>query len=222
MYSLSRHRCLPSRASCARIRPRTRARRLLNKSAIALALATVLSALPRVSHAQGYPGGGMGGGGGRRGGMGGPPGGASGQRGPMGVGIAKQIEGMASLKDALHKVPDLSDQQKDSAKALERRYGDVFKSYGIAAKNMMDSARTGGGMPDMDAMRTIREQADSVRSAELITARALLTTDAQRSRFDQNVADLNAEQAKREEQMRQRRSRGGMGGGMGGGMRPPE
>jgi hypothetical protein len=71
--------------------------------------------------------------------------------------------------------------------------------------------------------RTIHEQADSVRTAELTTARALLTTDAQRSRFDQNVADLNAEQAKREEQMRQRRSRGGMGGGMGGGgMRPPE
>jgi hypothetical protein len=86
---------------------------------------------------------------------------------------------------------------------------------------MMDSARTGGGTPDMDAMRTIREQADSVRTAELIAARALLTTDAQRSRFDQNVADLNAEQAKREEQMRQRRSRGGMGGEMGGGMRRP-
>jgi hypothetical protein len=222
MLGLSRHDCPSSLGSCARATSRSHTERVINAARIALTLATVLGAVPRAAHAQGYPGGGMGGGGGRRGGMGGPPGGASGQRGPMGVDIAKQIEGMASLKDALHKVPDLSDQQKDSAKALERRYGDVFKSYGIAAKNMMDSARTGGGMPDMDAMRTIREQADSVRSAELITARALLTTDAQRSRFDQNVADLSAEQAKHEEQMRQRRSRGGMGGGMGGGMRPPE
>jgi hypothetical protein len=203
--------------------PCTRARRLINAVGVALSLAAVLGALPSTSHAQGYPGGGMGGmgGGGRRGGMGGQPGGASGQRGPMGPDIAKQIEGMASLKDALHKVPNLTDQQKDSAKALERRYGEVFKSYGIAAKNMMDSSRA-GGMADMDAMRTMREQADSVRTAELTAARSILTTDAQRSRFDQNVADLNAEQAKREEQMRQRRSRG-MGGGMGGGgMRPPE
>ena len=219
MLALSRHGCRSSRGLCAHQRSRSRIERVLNAAALALTLATVLSAVPRASHAQGYPGGGMGGGGGRRGGMGGPPGGAQGQRGPTGADIARQIEGMASLKDALHKVPDLSDQQKDSAKALERRYGDVFKSYGIAAKNMMDSARTGGGMPDMDAMRTIRQQADSVRTAELTTARAFLTTDAQRSRFDQNVADLNAEQAKREEQMQQRRARGGMGGG---GMRPPE
>jgi hypothetical protein len=157
-------------------------------------------------------------GGGRRGGRGGPPGGASGPRGPLGADVAKQMEEMASLKDAMHKVPDLNDSQKDSVKALERRYGDVFKSYGIAAKNMMDSTRAGGEGPDMEGMHTLRQQADSVRTAEFAAARSFLTTDAQRARFDQNVTDLNAEREKREEEMRQRRGRGGMGGG---GMRPP-
>ena len=40
----------------------------------------------------------------------------------------------ASLGDAVHKVPDFTDAQKDSIKALEKRYGEVFKSYGIAMR----------------------------------------------------------------------------------------
>jgi hypothetical protein len=197
---------------------------VLRVAGLVLAIAAVLGTGAESLAAQGFPGGGgMGGmgGGGRRGGMGGggrAGGGAPAQRGPSGDDIAKQMEELASLKDAMHKVPDLSNQQKDSVKALEHRYGEVFKSYGIAARNMVDTARADGGM---GALRTLREQADSVRTAEFTLARAVLTSDSQRTRFDQNVAEVRAEQVKREEEMRQRRS-GGMGrGGMGGGgMRP--
>ncbi|MDB4882326.1 MAG: hypothetical protein JWL95_1092, partial [Gemmatimonadetes bacterium] len=142
--------------------------------------------------------------------------------------FAKQFEELASLKQALNKVPDLSGQQKDSVKSLERKYGEIFKSYGIAARTKVDSARAAGESPDMEAIRTLRESADSVRTGEFALARAVLTSDAQRSRFDQNVVDIQAEAAKREEEMQKRRAsggagRGGMGGGGmgGGGMRPP-
>jgi hypothetical protein len=158
---------------------------------------------------------GMGGGGGRGrggGGRGGRSGGeASGQRGPSADDVAKQYEELASLDRALHDVPDLGRQQKDSLKAIESTYAKIFKSYAIAARNKVDSARAAGGMPDMDDMRRLRLDADGVHGRELVAARAVLTTDEQRARFDGNVADIRAEEAKREEQMRSRRGSGGAG-----------
>jgi hypothetical protein len=61
-------------------------------------------------------------------------------------------------------------------------------------------------------MRSLRADADSLRSRELVLARALLTTDEQRARFDGNVTDIRAEEAKRKDQMRSRRGSGGDGG----------
>jgi hypothetical protein len=189
----------------------------MRRTAFLLVLSSLL-VIPAVGHAQGYPGGAGGGRGGRAGrSMGGEPGVGDREQGPSSADMAKRMEEMASLGDAVHKVPDLSGTQKDSIKALEKRYGEVFKSYGIALRNQIDSARAQGGMPDMRAMGLLRLQADSVRDVELATARAQLTTDAQRQKFDQNVVEMREKKAKREEEMGRRR---GMGGGMGGGMRP--
>jgi hypothetical protein len=142
-------------------------------------------------------------------------------RGPNSADFAKQFEEMASLKKALDKVPDLSGQQKDSLQKLEHRYGEIFKSYGIAARNKVDSARANDGAFDADAIHTLRQSADSVQGAELALARGVLATDAQRTRFDLNVNDIHAEAAKREDEMRNRRTRGaGRGAAMGGGMPP--
>jgi nicotinamidase-related amidase len=193
-------------------------RPVMRRTAFLLVLSSLL-VIPAVGHAQGYPGGAGGGRGGRAGrSMGGEPGVGDREQGPSSADMAKRMEEMASLGDAVHKVPDLSGTQKDSIKALEKRYGEVFKSYGIALRNQIDSARAQGGMPDMRAMGLLRLQADSVRDVELAAARAQLTTDAQRQKFDQNVVEMREKKAKREEEMRSRR---GMGGGMGGGMRPP-
>ena len=121
------------------------------------------------------------------------------------------MEDLASLDRALRDVPDLAHPQKDSLKGIENNYARIFKSYGIAARNKVDSARAAGGVPDMEGLLTLRLEADSVRTGELAAARAVLTTDEQRTRFDQNVADIHAEEAKREEQMRSRRGSGGAG-----------
>jgi hypothetical protein len=157
--------------------------------------------------------GGMGGGRGRGGGgRGGRSGGeTSGPRGPSSDDVAKQYEELASLDRALHDVPDLGRQQKDSLKAIEDSYGKIFKSYAIAARTKVDSARAAGGMPDVDDMRRLRLDADGVHGRELVAARAVLATDEQRARFDGNVADIRAEEAKREAQMRSRRGSGGAG-----------
>jgi hypothetical protein len=186
----------------------------MRRAAVVLVLSTLLL-IPAVSQAQGYPGGagaGRGGRGGRP--LGGEPGVGDRDQGPSSADMAKRMEEMASLGDAVHKVPDLSGTQKDSIKALEKRYGEVFKSYGIALRNQIDSARAQGGMPDMRAMGLLRLEADSVRNVELAAARAQLSTEAQRTKFDQNVVEMREKRAKREEEMRSRR-------GMGGGMRPP-
>jgi hypothetical protein len=188
----------------------------MRRTAFLLVLSSLL-VIPGVGHAQGYPGGAGASRGGRARPMGGEPGVGDREQGPSSADMAKRMEEMASLGDAVHKVPDLSGTQKDSIKALEKRYGDVFKSYGIALRNQIDSARAQGGIPDMRAMGLLRLEADSVRDVELAAARAQLTTDAQRQKFDQNVVELREKKAKREEEMRSRR---GMGGGMGGGMRP--
>jgi hypothetical protein len=131
------------------------------------------------------------------------------------------MEELASLDRALNDVPNLDRQQKDSLKAIEGTYGRIFKSYAIAARNKVDSARAAGGMPDMDDMRSLRVAADSVRTGELALARAVLTTDEQRAPFDRNVADIRAEEAKRDDEMRKRRGSGAVGrGGRGGEAQP--
>ena len=126
------------------------------------------------------------------------------------------MEQRASLSDAVHKVPDLTDAQKDSIRKLEKHYGDVFKSYGIAMRSQMDSARSAGGQPDFRAMSILRMTADSTRDVEVAAARALLTSDAQRTKFDQNLAEIRERDAKREADMRNRRPQGMPGGGYGG------
>jgi hypothetical protein len=118
------------------------------------------------------------------------------------------MEDLASLDRALRDVPGLNRPQKDSLKAIEGNYTRIFKSYAIAARNKVDSAHAAGGTPDMDGLRTLRLQADTVRNGEFAAARTVLATDEQRFRFDQNVADIHAEDAKREEQMRSRKGSG--------------
>ena len=87
-------------------------------------------------------------------------------------------------------------------RALEKRYGESFKSYAVLLKTMLDAPRPAGTGPDMRAVGLLRLTADSTRNAELTAVRALLTADAQREAFDRNVAELRAREAKREEQMR--------------------
>ena len=136
------------------------------------------------------------------------------------------MEERASLGDAVHKLPDFTDAEKDSIRKIEKHYGEVFKSYGIALRSQMDSARAAGGQPDYRSMAILRMTADSTRDAEVAAARALLTSDAQRTRFDQNLAEIREREAKREEAMRNRRPQGmppggGYGGANRGGMGRP-
>ena len=182
-------------------------------------LASALLVLPASAHAQRR--GGMGGG--TRGPLGGQPGIGDQQQGPSSAEMEKRMEERASLGDAVHKVPDLTGAQKDSIKALEKKYGDVFKSYGIAMRTQMDSARSAGGQPDFRSMAMLRMTADSTRDVEVAAARKLLTSDAQRTKFDQNLAEIKEREARQEEEMRNRRpgvpgaggyhgaNRGGMG-----------
>jgi hypothetical protein len=113
----------------------------------------------------------------------------------------RQMERRGSLDDAMRKVPDLTRAQKDSVRALEKHFGQSFKSYAVLLKTTLDAPRPAGTGPDPRALTVLRLTADSMRAAELAAARALLTTDAQRDVFDRNVADLRAREAKREEQM---------------------
>jgi hypothetical protein len=170
--------------------------------------AVAAAVVPNSASAQYGGRGGRGGGGGRGGRSGGE---AQGPRGPSSGDLAKPYEEMASLDRALNDVPDLGRQQRDSLKAIEDTYGRIFKSYAIAARNKVDSARAAGGMPDMEDMRRLRLDADGVHARELAAARAVLTTDEQRARFDGNVSDIRAEEAKREEQMRSRKGAAGTG-----------
>lgn len=177
-----------------------------------VALLSALLSLPLAAHAQRGRGGG---GGATSGPLGGPPGiGDQQQRGPTAADMERRMTERASLGDAVHKIPDFTDAQKDSIKALEKKYRDVFKSYAAAMRAQADSARDAGAMPDLRAMGMLRLAADSTRDAELAAARALLTSDAQRAKFDQNLTEISEREAKREEEMRRRRPMGGMGGGM--------
>jgi hypothetical protein len=180
-----------------------------------VALASALLVLPASAHAQ-RRGGGTGAS--NRGPMGGQPGIGDMQQGPSSADMERRMQERASLGDAVHKVPDFTNAQKDSIKALEKKYAEVFKSYGIAMRSQMDSARSAGGQPDFRSMAMLRMTADSTRDVEVAAARAVLTSDAQRTKFDQNLAEIKERDAKREEEMRKRRMMApppGMGGGMG-------
>jgi hypothetical protein len=179
-------------------------------------LASMLLLLPALAHAQ-RRGGGMRGGG-RSGPLGGQPGIGDQQQGPSSAEMEHRMQERASLGDAVHKVPDLTDAQKDSIRALEKRYGEVFKSYAIAVRTEMDSARAAGGPPDFRAMAMLRTTADSTRDAEVAAARALLVSDAQRTKFDQNLVEIREREAKREEDMRRRRALSGAPSTLGGGL----
>ena len=150
--------------------------------------------------------------------LGGQPGIGDAQSGPSSAEVERQMRDRASLGDVVHKLPDFTDAEKDSIKALEKRYGEVFKSYGIAMRTEIDSARAAGGRPDFREMAMLRLTADSTRNAELIEARAVLTTDAQRAKFDQNLVEVKAREAKREEDMRRRRALSGAPSTLGGGL----
>ena len=199
--------CSSGHCSAPASRDRTRQAVALRAAGLVLPfLVLALMAVPQPTLAQGMGGGmggmgGMGGGGGRGGGRGGRGGRSGGDspvpRGPSGDDVAKQMQGMASLDQALRDVPNLDRQQKDSLKAIESRYGRIFESYGIAARNKVDSARAEGGAPNTDDLRTLRVAADSVRADEFVLARAVLSTDEQRARFDGNVTDIQGQEAKR-------------------------
>jgi hypothetical protein len=183
----------------------------------AAVVASALFALPASAPAQRRGGGMRGGGGGIRTPLGGQPGIGDVQGGPSSAEVERQMRDRASLGDVVHKLPDFTDAEKDSIKALERRYGEVFRSYGIAMRTQMDSARAAGGQPDVREMAMLRMTADSTRNAELIEARAVLTNDAQRAKFDQNLVEVKEREAKRAEDMRRRRALSGAPSTLGGG-----
>ncbi len=160
----------------------------------------------------------MGSGGGMRTPLGGQPGIGDAQSGPSSAEVERQMRNRASLGDEVHKLPDFTDAEKDSIKALEKRYSEVFRSYGIAMRMQMDSARAAGGRPDFREMSMLRMTADSTRNAELLEARALLTSDAQRAKFDQNLVEVKERDAKRDEDMRRRRALSGAPSTLGGGL----
>ena len=140
------------------------------------------------------------------------------QQGPNSAEMERRMQERASLGDAVHKIPDFTDAQKDSIKKLEKKYGEVFKSYGVAMRSQIDSARSAGGQPDFRSMSMLRLTADSTRDVEVAAARAVLTSDAQRTKFDQNLAEMKEREAKREEEMRRRRALSGAPSTLGGGL----
>jgi hypothetical protein len=133
--------------------------------------------------------------------LGGEPGIGDKRRGSDASDMAREMERRGSLDDAMRKLPDVTGAQKDSVRALEKRYGESFKSYAVLLKSTLGAPRTAGTGPDLRALGMLRLTADSTRTAELSAARALLTTDAQRQVFDHNVAELRAREAKRDDQM---------------------
>lgn len=167
-----------------------------------LTLASVAAAAlafgPGVAAAQGYPGGGAGGMGGM-GGMGrrGMGGARSGGRRQMSEDdTQKRFEDMAALKPALKDIK-LQDTQKDTLDKVEKAYRPQLGDYGRALWTLMQNGA------DPDSAKSLRNGARQLRDQEFAQARDLLTTDQQPT-FDDNVAKIHAEEAKRDEQMRSR------------------
>jgi len=173
------------------------------------AAVVALAAVPRPAVAQG--------------GAMGPPGMGGHGRGEFGQqpnapapNVSKHFEEMASLKEVLKHVDGLNKDQKDAFGQIERGYTKSFKPLGEAAQQVLDNAHAAHERPDPQRMDSLRTQAKQLRTDELAAARDILTTDPQRTQFDQNVAQVQQEEAKREEQMQQQMSSDGQSGGHGG------
>lgn len=167
-------------------------------------------AFTAVAGAQGYPGGGAMGGG--RGGPG-APGGHGGRGGPDAAGVEKRFTDLASLKEATRDIDGLSKAQKDSLKRIESHYHNQLAGYGKAARKMVEGAQgdanagASSAPPDMSELRRLQADAMGVRREEFEAARAVLTSDAQRAKFDANLSSMRETEAKREAERRSRRMR---------------
>jgi hypothetical protein len=166
-----------------------------------------LAVLPVIAVAQG----GMGGMGGAGGGMGGRGRGGQGMsHNSSAPDVSKHFEELASLKAALKHVDGLTNDQKQSFTDIEHSYSKPFKSLGAQAQQLVDSAHAAHERPDRTRMDSLHQQAKQLRDQEVAAAREILSTDPQRDQFDRNLAELRAEEAKREEQMQQQMSPGGL------------
>jgi hypothetical protein len=74
------------------------------------------------------------------------------RRGSSSSEAAREMERRGSLDAAMRKVPNVTDAQKDSIRALEKRYGESFKSYAVLLKTTLDARRPAGTGPDMRAV----------------------------------------------------------------------
>lgn len=130
--------------------------------------------------------------------QGGPPPG-----GGMGGGMRRAPDAMALLERPLAGVEGLTAAQKDTLTKLEAAYKAKFTAMSTAMREAMMAARQSGNPPDMAAMATMRNGMTAMQKEEFGLARALLTA-AQQPKFDENVKAMQAEDAAREAQMRQR------------------
>ena len=113
---------------------------------------------------------------------------------PAGADMSKRVEGMYSLKPLLKHVDGLEGSQKDSLKALEQAYKPRFKAQGTELRKLTGQTRATGRQPDMEAMRRLTGAARQLHDEEMTAARAVLTTDEQRLRFDANLKDWQEKQ----------------------------
>jgi hypothetical protein len=125
--------------------------------------------------------------------------------------VAREIEELVPLEEALRDVHGLTQPQSDSLAALEQRYAKVFESLAGTARSLIDDATADGLAPNVAELRALCETVWNVRSAELLSARGILTSRAQRSRFDANVAKIQCEEALLVEDV-MRRSSGNLDG----------
>ncbi len=126
--------------------------------------------------------------------QGGPPGGGGMRRAP---------DAMALLERPLAGVEGLTAAQTDTLTKLEAAYKVKFTAMSTTMREAMMAARQSGNPPDMAAMATMRTGMAAMQKEEFGLARALLTP-AQQPKFDENVKAMQAEDAAREAQMRQR------------------
>jgi hypothetical protein len=122
--------------------------------------------------------------------------------------VAREIQELAPLEEALRDVHGLTQPQSDSLAALEQRYAKVFAALAGSARSMIDDAGAAGLAPNAAELRSLCETVWSVRGAELLSARAMLTTRAQRARFDANVTKIQCEEAQLVEDVLRRSSAG--------------
>jgi hypothetical protein len=128
---------------------------------------------------------------------------ANAQGGPPGGGMRRAPDAMALLERPLAGVEGLTAAQKDTLTKLEAAYKAKFTAMSTTMREAMMAARQSGNPPDMAAMATMRNGMTVLQKEEFGLARALLTP-AQQPKFDENVKAMQAEDAAREAQMRQR------------------